>query len=138
SVAVAAGNGIVANSPDGSPATAGIVRPNAVCVAPGGSPIYFPEGSRYRTLAGGVLGTIAGTDTAGTSGDGGPGTAAQINGPQGCTVDSSGNFYFADESANRVRRVSTTGIITTIAGNGTASSTGDGGLATAATLNNPI
>ena len=62
---------------------------------------------------------VAGDGTLGFSGDGGAATAAQLAGPQGITTDNSGNIYFADTGNNRVRRIDpSTGVITTIAGNG--------------------
>jgi Glycosyl hydrolases family 28/Bacterial Ig-like domain (group 3) len=85
----------------------------------------------------GLLYLIAGTGTAGSSGDGGPATSAQVNGPRGVWADSVGNVYIADTSNNKIRVVDVAGNIHTFAGTGTASSTGDGGLATAATINNP-
>ena len=86
-----------------------------------------------------VLGqkTIAGTGTPGSSGDGGAATSAQLNNPQGIAVDNNGNLYIADYGNNKIRRVDSAGIITTIAGTGTAGSSGDGGAATAAQLNQP-
>ncbi len=79
--------------------------------------------------------TVAGGST--FAGDGGPSTEAPIN-PFGVTVDSDGNLFIADKLKNRVRRMDrTTGIITTVAGTGIAAHTGDGGLATAATFDNP-
>ncbi|MEY2423459.1 MAG: trimeric autotransporter adhesin [Acidimicrobiaceae bacterium] len=85
----------------------------------------------------GVLSTVAGNGVAGFSGDGGAATAAQLNFPTGLVVDSSGNIYIADNKNHRIRRVTSSGTITTIAGTGTAAGTGDGGNATAATLNLP-
>ncbi len=73
----------------------------------------------------------------GNSGDGGAATNARLNTPWGIKVDASGNLFIADSLNNNVRKVAS-GIITTIAGTGTASSTGDGGLATLATLNHPV
>lgn len=75
--------------------------------------------------------------TAGYSGDGGPATAAKVNLPADMYIDATGNMYIADANNHRVRKVNTAGIITTIAGNGTAGFGGDGGLATAAMLNTP-
>jgi len=83
-----------------------------------------------------VISTPVGTATAGYSGDGGLATKALLNGPKGVAVDHAGNLYIADASNNRVRKVSTAGIITTVAGGGTAG-LGDGGLATSAQLNGP-
>jgi sugar lactone lactonase YvrE len=87
----------------------------------------------------GILRTIAGGITAGFSGDGGPpGSASQLNTPGGLAIDGSGTLYIADSGNNRVRRIDgSTGIITTVAGNGVAAFAGDGGSATAASLNNP-
>jgi len=84
-----------------------------------------------------IITTIAGTGTGGFAGDGGQATAAQISEPDGMATDAAGNLYFSDWGNQRIRRISTSGIITTIAGNGTPGYTGDGGPATAATLNNP-
>ena len=84
----------------------------------------------------GQIATVAGTGTAGSTGDNGAATAAEIMAPSALALDASGNVYFAG-SDNRIRRVTAAGVITTIAGTGTAGYTGDGGAATAATLNNP-
>ena len=81
--------------------------------------------------------TYGGTGTAGYSGDSGPAFDANINQPRDLTTDTAGNVYFCDVANNRVRKISKAGIITTVAGNGTAGNTGDGGAATAATLNGP-
>jgi sugar lactone lactonase YvrE len=81
---------------------------------------------------------IAGTGTAGFSGDGGPAINAQIHNPGYLAVDAAGNVYFSDILNNRIRKIAAgTGIITTVAGSGTAGFSGDGGPATAAQLNNP-
>lgn len=80
----------------------------------------------------GIVTTIAGTGKAGYTGDGGPAIAAQIGFPHDVAVDLAGNVYFADLFSRRVRKVSPDGIITTVAGNGRAGYTGDGGPATEA------
>lgn len=85
----------------------------------------------------GLLYLVAGTGTAGSSGDGGPATSAQVNAPRGVWADTVGNVYIADTSNNKIRVVDVSGNIHTFAGTGTASSSGDGGLATSATINNP-
>ena len=86
----------------------------------------------------GIIHTICGNGTAGFSGDGGPASAAQVNMPYGIALDKYGNIYFSDQYNNRVRKIDTAGIITTVAGNGTPESpsraNGDGGAATAAEL----
>ncbi len=86
----------------------------------------------------GIISTVAGNLTSGNSGDNGPATSAQLNHPMGIGFDGQGNLYIADTANNVVREVkAATGIITTIAGNGTSGYTGDGGPATSAELNNP-
>lgn len=84
-----------------------------------------------------IITTAAGTGTAGFAGDGGAATAAALNGPIDVAVDAAGNFYIADRANQRVRKVSRTGVITTVAGNGIAGFSGDGGPATSASLNTP-
>ena len=85
----------------------------------------------------GTISTVAGTGTGGSSGDAGAATAAKLMAPTALALDASGNVYLAG-SDNKVRRVAAgTGVISTIAGTGTAGYTGDGSAATAATLSNP-
>ena len=93
---------------------------------------------RKVSAATGIITTIAGDGTAAFSGDAGLATAAQLNSPNGLAVDRSGNLYIADTANNRIRKLSAaTGIITTIAGDGTAAFSGDSGLGTAAQVNSP-
>ncbi len=102
--------------------------------------IYLSDGSndRIRKITpSGIITTIAGTGTAGFSGDGGLATAAQISLPMGIAIDGSGNIYFSDMANTRVRKINTSGIISTVAGNGTAGYSGDGGPATSAMLKYP-
>jgi streptogramin lyase len=84
-----------------------------------------------------ALAPVAGTGLVGFSGDGGPGTSAQLNYPYGLAVDQAGDVFIADLQNSRVRKVDTNGVITTIAGNGQRGFAGDGGPATAAQLNWP-
>ena len=85
-----------------------------------------------------MISTIAGTGTASYSGDNGQATSATMNGPAGIVIDSSGNVYFSDYNNHHVRKItSSTGIITTYAGTGASSYSGDGGVASSATLYNP-
>ena len=99
------------------------------------SPTYYPSLSPHSIS---VISTIAGTGTAGYSGDGGQAASATVNAPTGIVLDASGNVYFAEFGNHRVRKVTLlTGIITTYAGTGSASFSGDGGVASSAALNYP-
>jgi len=84
----------------------------------------------------GIITTFAGNGTTGYSGDGGSATLAQLNSPHGICIDPLGNLYIADQANYVVRKVSTSGIISTIAGTGIPGFSGDGGPATAAQLPN--
>ena len=81
---------------------------------------------------------VAGTGTAGNSGDDGPATDAELNGPFGVAVTADGGFLIADRVNNVVRKVSPAGVITRVAGTGTAGNSGDDGPATDAELNQPL
>ncbi len=100
--------------------------------------IYIADSQNERVVklasSGGVT-TVAGNGTAGYGGDGGPATSAEINTPSAVAVDSAGNLYIADFSNNRIRKVSASGTISTIAGSGFSGYSGDGGLATNAQIN---
>jgi sugar lactone lactonase YvrE len=89
-----------------------------------------------RRISRGIVSTIAGTGALGYGGDNGPALAAELGGPSGLAVDSNGNIYFSDLYNNCVRKISN-GIITTVAGNGTAGFAGDNGPASSALLNLP-
>jgi sugar lactone lactonase YvrE len=133
-----AGDGRAGFSGDGgSAASAQLDTPMAVAVDGSGN-IYIADAGNNRVRridAAGIIGTVAGNGTAGSMGDAGPATQAQLRGPIGVAVDASGNLYIADEGNSRIRRVSAAGVITTLAGTGTAGFTGDGGPATLAALN---
>jgi len=91
-----------------------------------------------KLTPGGVISTIAGIGSGAiTSGDGGPATQADIQEPRGLAFDVAGNLYFADHAANRVRKISPDGIISTFAGTGAGEESGDGGPAAQAALNGP-
>jgi NHL repeat-containing protein len=97
-----------------------------------------PGNNRVRKVnSSGIVNTVAGNGTAGYRGDGGAATSAEINQPSGLALDASGNLYFSDTGNNVVRMVNSSGDIHTIAGNGTAGFSGDGGAATSASLNSP-
>lgn len=96
------------------------------------------DNNRVRRIAtDGTISTIAGNGSGGFAGDGGPAIAASLDDPAGLALDGNGNLYIADSNNNRIRRVDPEGRITTIAGTGVSSSTGDGGPATAATMADP-
>ncbi len=112
--------------------------PNAVFVD-GSNNVYVADtvNNRIRRFTeGGAITTIAGTGTAGYSGDGGPATAAKLNAPYGICVDSLGNIYIADTRNNVIRKFTAEGNISTFAGGGTGSFTGFD-IATDVTLNQP-
>jgi len=99
----------------------------------------------YKVTPAGAVSVYAGTGTLGFTGDNGPATSAQLGQPQGLAVDGSGNLYIAESQSNRIRKVDTSGIITTVAGSGNQYNgvgffggySGDAGPATSALLNGP-
>ncbi|CAB5080358.1 Serine/threonine protein kinase (EC [Olavius algarvensis associated proteobacterium Delta 3] len=113
--------------------------PWAVAVDNAGNLFIIDAGNHCvrRVDKGGVITTVAGTGTAGFSGDGGPAAQAQLNHPWAVAVDTAGNLYIADSQNHCVRRVDKGGVITTVAGTDTAGFSGDGGPATRAQLNEP-
>jgi uncharacterized protein (TIGR03437 family) len=131
-------------SGDGGAATkAQLNSPYGIAVSSAGDVYIADSGnSRIRKVSGGNITTVAGSSSSCPSsktaadGDGGAATSAMLCTPYGVAVDSSGNLYIADTSNQRIRKVAG-GTITTIAGTGTASYTGDNGPATSATFYNP-
>ncbi len=127
---------------DGSDATAvSIIAPRGVAVDSAGN-LYIADTGNNRirkvNATTGIISTVAGNGTEGFSGDGGVAVAASLTFSIGVAVDGAGNLYLSDTGNHRIRKVSaTTGLITTVAGNGTAGFGGDGGVATAASLNSP-
>jgi adhesin/invasin len=134
-----AGTGVAGYSGDNGPAIGAQVNtPRGLAIDAGGNVYIADSGNnRIRKISGGTISLFAGTGSASFGGDNGQAVNAQINQPRSIIVDSSGNLYIADTANNRVRKVDSSGIITTIAGTGTPGSGGDGGQATAAQLNNP-
>ena len=105
--------------------------------------IYIADRSNNRirnvTVSTGIISTIAGTGTYSYSGDNGAATSATLKYPYRVGLDTAGNVYIADSCNHRIRKVTiSTGIITTFAGTGTTSYSGDNGQATSATLYRPI
>jgi hypothetical protein len=147
-IRLVAGNGTEGDSGDGGPATsAELDNPQGVAVDAGGD-VFIAD--TYNNVVrevtpGGEITTFAGNGTPGYSGDGGAASQAELASPTDVAVDSEGNVYIADAGNNVIRRVSTTGVITTVAGDyaadqandGLGGFSGDGGPATLAQLNSP-
>jgi sugar lactone lactonase YvrE len=136
-----AGNGAYGYSGDAGPATAAqVYDPWGVAVDSAGN-VYIADqlNNRVRKLAAdGTISTLAGKGSAGYSGDGGAASSAELYHPCGVAVDSAGNVYIADTANEVVRKVTTGGTISTVAGMAhTAAYAGDGGAATSASLNKP-
>jgi len=142
-ITVVAGNGGNGFNGDGGPATnAELNNPFGVFVDSSGN-IFIADYGNHRirevVAATGNIQTVAGNGTGGFNGDGGPAITAALAGPTGVFVDGSDNIFIADNGNQRIREVvATTGNIQTIAGNGTAGFSGDGGPATGAELSNPF
>ncbi len=135
-----AGKGTEGFSGDGSAAaSAELGLPFGIALDTSGN-LYiadYRENNIRKVDTKGIISSVAGNGSYGVSGDGGPATNAFINGPEGIVVDAKGNFYIAEYLNNVIRFVNTSGIISTIAGNGTKGYTGDGGLPTNAQIANP-
>ena len=141
-ITTVAGNGTAGFTGDGSAATsAEISSPYGVAVDSSGN-VYIADTNNNRirklTFSTGKISTVAGNGTYGYNGDGISATNAELYLPTGVAVDSSGNIYIADYGNNRVRMVTvSTGVISTVAGNGTAGFSGDNNPATSAALYRP-
>jgi sugar lactone lactonase YvrE len=138
-ITTVAGKGTEGFSGDGGAATSAELYPWGVALDPSGN-LYIADGRNYRVRkvsTAGTVTTVAGKGTRGFSGDGGPATSAELGFTGGVALDSAGNIYIADGGNNRIRKVSTSGIITTVAGKGTKGFSGDGGPATSAELGSP-
>jgi len=127
---------------DDGPATdAELSFPEGIAVTVGGGFLIADTGNHVvrRVSAGGVITRVAGTTaTAGSAGDDGPATDAQLNNPWGIAVTAGGGFLIADTGNQVIRQVSSGGVITRVAGTtGTGGSVGDDGPATDAQLNSP-
>jgi uncharacterized protein (TIGR03437 family) len=137
-------NGRIRRVSGGSVTTIGgtdnFFTPTGVAVDAAGN-VYVADLNRNivrRVAANGTVTTVAGTGTAGFGGDNGPATGAFLNAPRAVAVDGAGNLYIADTGNNRIRRVNTSGQISTVAGNGIPGSTGDSGLAVNAQIVGPV
>jgi uncharacterized protein (TIGR03437 family) len=138
-ISTLAGNGDFGESGDGGPATAAAVDPAAVAVDQAGNVFIADENSqRVRKIAlNGTISAFAGNGDQDFSGDGGPATSAALFEPVGVATDAAGNVFIAEYFNHRIRRVSPSGIISTVAGNGNRGFSGDGGPAVQASLNTP-
>ncbi len=136
-----AGNGVAGYTGDGGAATAAeITSPFFLRLDPSGNLLMPDLGSNCvrKITTSGIISTIAGNGVRGYSGDGGAATAGELNDPSCLAEDAMGNIYIADHFNNVVRKVNTSGIISTFAGNGIQGYSGNGGLATAAEMYTPI
>ena len=139
-ITTVAGNTTRGYSGDGGPALdAELAAPCGVAVDSAGN-VFIAElvNARIRKVSpSGIITTVAGNGTQGYAGDGGQATNAELNTPAGIAIDSADNLYVADLGNNRIRKIASNGIISTIAGNGVQGYSGDGGLAPNAELSGP-
>jgi sugar lactone lactonase YvrE len=125
---------------DNGPAAQALLNQPAGMALDGMNNLYIADSGNHRVReigSDGVIRTIAGTGDPGASGDGGLATAAHLTTPYGLALDAAGDLYVADLAENVVRKILASGMITTVAGTGTAGFSGDEGLATKAPLNQP-
>ena len=143
-ITTVAGVGSSGSGGDGGSALLANLNNPSTIVLDGFGNLYIADTNndavRFVDASTGAISTVAGTiGTPGYSGDSGPGTSATLRSPNGLMFDLSGNLYIADTGNNVIRVLNTTtGLISTFAGTGTASYSGDGGQARGATLNAPF
>jgi sugar lactone lactonase YvrE len=137
-----AGDGVVGtlgNEGDGGPATDALfIQLDGIAIGPDDT-IYVSDSlaNRVRRIQGGIVETVAGNGEQGYSGDGGPGVEAALSWPSALELDPAGNLYIAETRNHVVRRLAPDGTIDTIAGDGIAGFSGDGGPAEHAQLDQP-
>jgi hypothetical protein len=138
-ISTIAGSGVGGNSGDGGPATQAKTTCHGLAIAADGAVLIAAiENNNIRKVdLAGTMSTLAGNGSRGYSGDGGPASQAQLNGPWDVDVGPDGAIYIADTGNHRIRRVDTSGRISTVAGTGTPGFGGDGGPATQAQLTGP-
>ena len=137
-----AGTGSAGFSGDGAAATSAQVNFSIGIAADAAGNVYIADSNNNRIrkidASTGNISTVAGTGSSGFSGDGGAAASAELNFPRGVAVDAAGNIYIGDTINHRIRKVdAASGNIETIAGTGSAGSSGDGGAATSAQVNSP-
>lgn len=139
-LAVAAGTGVAGYAGDGGVATdAALNRPSSVVVTADGH-VYLSDYAANvvrRISPDGRIATVAGSGAGGFAGDGGPATRAQLQAPDGIALAPDGTLYIADTGNQRIRKVSPTGVITTVAGNGRRGPEADSGHGTDFALSDP-
>jgi len=136
-----AGTGTKGYSGDNGPATnAQLSMPVRICRDGSGNILFSDQRNNVirKIDPSGIITTIAGNGTTGYAGDNGPATAAALNGPSGLDVDTAGYLYISDAGNNVIRKINTSGIISTIAGDGVSGFSGDNGPATAAEIGYPL
>jgi uncharacterized protein (TIGR03437 family) len=127
-IGTVAGDGTPASSGDGGPAAKAQLSYPAFTAVDASGNLYITTRDRVRRISpDGVIATVAGDGTSGYSGDGGPAINAPLSYSLGVAADGNGNLYLADQFNARVRKVSTAGVITTVAGNGAGYYGGDNG-----------
>ena len=138
-----AGTGAAGSAGDGNAATAATLSaPGGIALDAAGNVYIADTGNnkiRVVNAATGIITTFAGTGAAGSTGDLGAATAAQLNAPRGMAFDLAGNLFLADTGNNKIREIFATGAITTIAGTGAAGpgASANGKVGTSVTLNGP-
>jgi RHS repeat-associated protein len=140
-ITTVAGNGSFGYSGDGGPAIQArlSITIGGLAVDSFGNLFFGDSGNRRvrKVNTSGIISTVAGNGSSGYSGDGGPALKAQLMSASDVLLDSAGNLYIADYGNRRVRKVDTSGVITTVAGNGSLGYSGNGGPAVKAQLNHP-
>ena len=139
-VVTAAGNGAPGDAGDGGPARLAQLHQPGACALDSAGNLFIADTLSHRIRkvdTSGTISTVAGTGTAGFSGDVGPAIAASISAPRGVAVDDTGNVFIADTGNHRIRQVTPDGLIHTIAGQDAAGFYGDGGLAVSARIDSP-
>ena len=136
-----AGNGTQGYAGDGGPATSALLYGCRSVTFKDNGDLYISDGNNHvirKIDTNGIISTIVGNGIQGYSGDGDLAINAQINYPRIVIFDNYDNFYFSESSSHVIRKVDNTGVITTVAGNGTSGYSGDGGIATNAELKAPF
>ncbi|MEU9412359.1 hypothetical protein ACGF5O_44835, partial [Streptomyces sp. NPDC048291] len=139
-ITTVAGTGQAGFVSDGGPAVATKLNAPRSVALDGAGNLYIADTDNHRVrkvTPNGIITTVAGTGQAGFVSDGGPAVATKLNTPHGVAVDEEGNLYIGDTNNHRVRKVTPSGVITTVAGTGVAGYVADGGPAVATSLQNP-